>query len=471
MAADASIKANISGDASGLIAALEQAKQGVAKFGSDAANVLNRKLGLKDVFKGVLQGIGIASVGQIADKLVGPYKAAAEAAEDIAKSTERAANATERLIALRQTDNQQLATAEKTLARMQRLLESKKSEGPSKSFFGGLIQRGSAFDKLLGLSSGEDNARAKEIAALTADIGEQAVKVEEKTKSVKKQTTDADIKAAKDSLEAIGKQKEAAKKLAEFERESKIENASGEAKINLLQEDRRKVMADIAKYENFVREGGELFKDGLDDLLNLKTKQRDLEKEIADLTIKKASDEKVISNEIQKQNDMRAAMAAQATENTLFIGNKAYGASRSPEEIKRASDQELQEFVKRQKAEIQSIEGGKGRGPGALADAATNFLLQGTVIARLQTDVMRALSEINMRSGLKKDLDLFGEAGARSRFGGDALAFDKLVQEFVTDSRSSKEIGAQSNRLLEDIKRRLDGGILTLPTNVIKGGG
>lgn len=298
MAADAAIKANISGDASGLIAALEQSKQAVTKFGNDAANVLQRKLGMKDVFKGVLQGIGIASVGQIVDKLVAPFKEAADAAEDIAKSTERAAVATERLIALRQTDNQQLATAEKTLERMQRLLDSKKAEAPSKSFWGGLIQRGSAFDKLLGLSSSEDNARAKEIQNLTADIGEQAVKVEEKTKSIKKQTIDADLKAAKDSLDAIGKQKDAAKKLAEFERETKIAKANGEEKLKLLQEDRLKVTADIAKYETFVREGGELFKDGLDDLLQLKNQQRDLEKEIAEITEAKAKAEALIGKTV-----------------------------------------------------------------------------------------------------------------------------------------------------------------------------
>lgn len=470
MAADASIKANLSGDASGLIAALETAKQGVAKFGNDAAKILDRKLGLKDVFKGVLQGIGIASVGQIADKVAQPFKEAAESAERLEKSTSRAADATERMIRARQDDNQQLAALIAKAERYQREAERAANAPSSKKFFG-FIERGSGLDKLFGLSAAEDSKKQEAIAENTALAAEAAADAEEKKAQIKKVQAVADVKSAKDSLDAIEKQKDAAKKLSEFERETKIEKADGEKKLNLLQEDRLKVIADIAKYENFVREGGELFKDGLDDLLKLKTKQRDLEKEIADLTAKKATSEQVIALEIQKQNDLRAAFAAQATENTLFIGNKAYGASRSPEEIKRASDQELQEFVKRQKAEIQSIESGKGRGPGALADAATNFLLQGTVIARLQTDVMRALTEINMRSGLKKDLDLFGEAGARSRFSGDPLAFDKLIQEFVTDSRTTKEIGAQSNRLLEDIKRRLDGGILTLPTNVIKKGG
>lgn len=303
MAADAAIKANISGDASGLIAALEQAKQGVSKFGSDAANVLQRKLELKDVFKGVLQGIGIASVGQIADKLVAPFKAAAEAAVEIEKATERAANATERLIALRQTEAQQLATAEKTMERMQRLLESKKSEPVKNSFFGGLIQRGSAFDKLLGLSSGADDARAKEIQTLTAEIGEQAVKVEEKSKTIKKQGNDEEFKNAKAMFAEDDKRRASKEKLAKFEKEQRIEKMGAEEKLNALASEKATIDAEIAKYSEFTRTGGELTNEGVEELLELKTKQRDLEKDIAVVTKEKADAEKLIGKTIESNID------------------------------------------------------------------------------------------------------------------------------------------------------------------------
>ena len=67
--ADASITARIGGDASGLVAALEQGKQAAGKFANDFSNIVEKKLGFKDLFRGVLQGIGIASVQQIAEKL------------------------------------------------------------------------------------------------------------------------------------------------------------------------------------------------------------------------------------------------------------------------------------------------------------------------------------------------------------------------------------------------------------------
>ncbi len=463
MPADPAVKVNIGGDASGLVAALEQSKQAVSNFGSAASNILQRKLGLKDVFKGVLQGVGIASVNQIADKLVAPFKEAAASAEEIARSTERAANATERLIALRQTDAQQLATAEKTLERMQRMLDSKKSEAPSKSFLGGLIQRGSAFDKLLGLSSSEDNARAEEIQKLTADIGDQAVKVEEKV-IAKKKTGDTDeLKALRELAQEDEKRKASKEKLADFEKQAAMDKMDKDQKLSVLASDKAKIDKEIAKYAEFIRTNGELTNQGNEELLSLKTKQRDLEKEIADLTEKKATSEQMVANEIRKQNDLRAAMAAQATENTLIIGNKAYGASRSQDEINRASDAELREFVRRQKAEIQSVEATKGRGPGALADAATNYLLQGTVIARLQTDVMRAQSEINKRSGLSRDISVFGEAAARSRYEGDPLRFDQYKQ-MVTGTQTQQD---KTNLLLEQIKKRLEGGIPTLQVNSV----
>ncbi len=438
MAADAAIKANISGDASGLIAALETAKQGVAKFGTDAANVLQRKLGMKDVFKGVLQGIGIASVGQIADKLVAPFKAAAEAAEDIAKSTERAANATERLIALRQTDNQQLATAEKTMERMQRLLETKKSEPVKNSFFGGLIQRGSAFDKLLGLSSGADDARAKEIQSLTAEIGEQAVKVEEKTASIKKRNDTEELRMAKELLSEDEKRAESAKKLAEFDRARLREKMPAEERIKSLEGERLSIAAQIAKYEQFTREGGKLTNQGNEELLGLKSKQLELEKEIAEATKDKAEAEKMVGNAITSN-------IAQWKEFKVLV-------SRTGRDDTDLSDRELQ----RKKANIE-----KDLFEMQRAGRETGAYQGGDYFQRLELNAVN--QELALRQKVRTYTATFGEDRAFQLAGVSERRFSEINQ---TNTKQD-----EANNLLRDIKRRLDGGILTLPTNVIQGGG
>ncbi len=150
---DSSIIARIGGDASGLISALETGKAAASKFGDDFQRVIAKKLDFRDVLKGVFQGIGIASVGAIADKIVDPFREAAESAKSIADETERGANATELLIKLRQNDNEQLATMENAMRRIR--AEAEAAVEPSKTFWG-LISRGSAADILFGFSRRED---------------------------------------------------------------------------------------------------------------------------------------------------------------------------------------------------------------------------------------------------------------------------------------------------------------------------
>ena len=86
--ADASITARIGGDASGLVAALEQGKQAAGKFASDFQNVISKKLSFKDVFKAGCSMYGIGDLDALArdthkfesrylDSLIGPLPAAA----------------------------------------------------------------------------------------------------------------------------------------------------------------------------------------------------------------------------------------------------------------------------------------------------------------------------------------------------------------------------------------------------------
>jgi len=297
MPADPAVKVNIGGDASGLISAIEQSKQAVSNFGSAAANILERKLGLKDVFKGVLQGVGIASVNQIAEKLTVPFKEAAESAQKIEQYTARAADATERLIKARQNDNQQLATAIKQMERFQKEAERAANAPTSKKFFG-LIERGSGIDKLFGFSAREDAKKQEAIAENTALAAEKAVEIEQKKSQIKAKNDSDELRGLREIASEDEKRKASKEKLAEFEKQRAMEKMDADQKLSTLAVDKAKIDQQIAKYAEFTRAGGELTNQGQEELLALKNKQLDLEKEIAVVTKDKANAEKLIGETI-----------------------------------------------------------------------------------------------------------------------------------------------------------------------------
>lgn len=303
--ADSSIITRIGGDASGLVAALDQAKQGVSKFADSASNILQRKLGMKDLFKGLLQGAGIASLTQVVEKLVAPFKASAESAKTIADETEKAADATERLIKLRQNDSQQLETMIKQFKRLQDEINKPPAQQNKFGPFG-MVQRGSAIDKLFGLSSGADEKVLERRAQVARQLAEKGLEVETKRAEVKKKSDDDGMKQARSELAESEKLKDSTQKLANIEKDARREKMSDEERLADLNKEKSDVASQIAKYESFTAEGGTLTNDGVQELITLKETQRDIEKEIGTLTKKKADTEKEVSEIIKIRNTGRA---------------------------------------------------------------------------------------------------------------------------------------------------------------------
>ncbi|MFZ5495274.1 MAG: hypothetical protein ACOZE5_08045 [Verrucomicrobiota bacterium] len=132
--------------------------------------------------------------------------------------------------------------------------------------------------------------------------------------------------------------------------------------------------------------------------------------------------------EVQRQIDVQEGKHALAAESMLIVNGKAYGPSRNPQLFEQASSAELRELVRRLQLEISAIERGKGLGPTALAGAATNFLIEESVIGRLRTDIQRAQFQLVQRERLAINLSRLGESEARRRFEGDPLAYDELVR-------------------------------------------
>ena len=89
---------------------------------SEASKEISKKFSGKDLFRGLMQGLGIGSVSALADKLIEPFKAAAEASKNLADYTDRAVAATMALINLRRTDSQILDAMDKDLAARERNL-------------------------------------------------------------------------------------------------------------------------------------------------------------------------------------------------------------------------------------------------------------------------------------------------------------------------------------------------------------
>lgn len=105
------ITAKLGLDTTGLNTALTKATADVGRAGDDIGRKLNRAFGAGDVFKGLLQGLGIQSVSSLVDKLTEGFKEAADHAQQIEKTTAETAAIYERIFAARRTDQQNLDKA------------------------------------------------------------------------------------------------------------------------------------------------------------------------------------------------------------------------------------------------------------------------------------------------------------------------------------------------------------------------
>lgn len=85
MAASSEIRYKIGADTSALSTAFVKAQSIAASAGKQ----IEKKLGMKDAFKGLMQGIGIGSVDAIADAVVKPFQVAYERARDLVNLTSR----------------------------------------------------------------------------------------------------------------------------------------------------------------------------------------------------------------------------------------------------------------------------------------------------------------------------------------------------------------------------------------------
>jgi hypothetical protein len=108
MAFVSEIVAKLGLDTSAFKAALTKTTADVGRASEDMGGKLKRAFGAGDVFKGLLQGLGIASIQAVVDKLTSGFKDAAENAKDLQKISEETADVYEKIFEARRTDEQNL---------------------------------------------------------------------------------------------------------------------------------------------------------------------------------------------------------------------------------------------------------------------------------------------------------------------------------------------------------------------------
>jgi hypothetical protein len=316
-----------------------------------------------------------------------------------------------------------------------------------------------------GLSEGEEE-RLKNLVDSTGKAADEAEKRLEKAKAAAEKKDqerveralkqdqlvwDARMKFFEEEKKAIQERIEWMKKASDVERDETKKAADELAKLKFdalpAEEKIAKLKAEQARLQNQLGIDKER---GIDTTLIEIELQKNLNQQV-DITGKKyiplTAKMKEAQAFVEAMDEAQGKMNL-LLEDTIILMGKAYGKSRDPRDLQNASEETLKDFIKKTEREIATIQGGTGRGATALADAATGFLPQGIVIERLRTDIQRAQFQLNQRRELSEAVSRFGESGARARFTGDPLEFDRLVSSLTTQQdRSTTLLQSLDDRL------------------------
>jgi hypothetical protein len=175
---------------------------------------------------------------------------------------------------------------------------------------------------------------------------------------------------------------------------------------------------------------------------------------------------------VATEEDIAAAMARQAAEaarqleieqNLQKLKDKALSAAifamtsgtLGAGDVQRAGTDALAEMMRRLQNDLQL------RNANPAASDPNNQL--GTFFGNLsiQNDLARIRAELDLRRNLQRDVDRHGIEGARRRFDGDPLAFDRLVAEFAT----ARDKFTETNQLLREMNDRQRRGLTVVTLN------
>jgi len=392
---------------------LTQAGMAIGKWGDSISKELNRRFSAGDIFKGIMQGIGIGSVQQVAERLVEPFKESAESAQRIAEYTEQAADATERLLALRRTDAQQLDALEK---QMRHLKEDANAAAPI-GFVRGVLGSVAGQLGLGGLSSkllANGDANAEKQAKNAAEQAKLSLAIEVQKKQIVERRNADELKAINEAYKTERDRKAALERLDAFDREARRAKMTDEEKLVDLQQEKAAYDRDIAISAVQQREGMKLTQQGAEELLDKKQKQEALEKRIAEITERKAKAEALIGSttdsNIEKWREFVGVI------NSVGRGDKDL----SDAEIEKKIANINRELAQRRGASLGRYQGQAG---------TPNYDFFGVA---QQSNLANALAEQRLREQTRRNVQAFGEERAFQLFDDSAARFEQVLRGYQT---------------------------------------
>lgn len=332
------VKARLSLDTTPFSRALTKATADLGEAGDDMQRKLQRSFGAGDVFKGLLQGLGIGSVQAVVDKLVGGYERAAEQAKTLAETTARTLGLYQAIYASRRTDEQNLTENLKEQARLQAQIAGTTEQSEMRDVYG----PGGKFQARF-VTRQANPQRAVEIAQELAQLAKEEQDLRGKIQKAAEATSKEEIKRVEDVSKAQAE-------LAEIEQANAMKQQTLDEQINTL----------IDKRESLRDQMNETADQDLSmakELARVEGRLLDLEKQRAE-EAKKASEEaaryaqRVAAAKQSLAESRRAATLAFKERSAVTLQDVAQGAYGTTQ-TQRARAREvmrLEEQAKRQRA-------------------------------------------------------------------------------------------------------------------------
>jgi DNA repair exonuclease SbcCD ATPase subunit len=176
MAFVSEIVAKLGLDTSAFKAALTKTTADVGRASEDMGGKLRRAFGAGDVFKGLLQGLGIASIQSVVDKLTSGFREAAENAKDLQKISEETADVYEKIFEARRSDEENLSNLRQRDLRLANE-EKRIREGAAKLVPKSIPLTGITLMSPTGTTP-EQEKRSREIALERAKIQQQSESIQ-----------------------------------------------------------------------------------------------------------------------------------------------------------------------------------------------------------------------------------------------------------------------------------------------------
>jgi hypothetical protein len=303
MAFVSEIVAKLGLDTSAFKAALTKTTADVGRASEDMGGKLRRAFGAGDVFKGLLQGLGIASIQSVVDKLTSGFKDAAENAKDLQKISEETADVYEKIFEARRSDEENLSNLRQRDLRLANE-EKRIREGAAKLVPKSIPLTGITLMSPTGTTP-EQEKRSREIALERAKIQQQSESIQRRIQTAEEgrmQKLDEENTAYQEGVAKLAQDQDT------FQR-SQLTNQQQLRELN-----KAKISEEMKLADDIALSG--------DEELAIKRRILDLDKEIQRVNEAITDDAKRRNEEFQTNEKKRAKAKADVNESEKAVSEQ-----------------------------------------------------------------------------------------------------------------------------------------------------